>query len=208
MQSAGNLMIFFSFCLLSLGAEPAASADGLHEAGYAALQKFLPVIQRKTPAHRLELGIKPEDDLNHLTLGEPFEPHFLTADSIAKFAAGDKIEDLLVPAGQYYFPVVSNGHAVCLIAVAKMADGSWVPATMGMPELAHAWSMVTDAWPAKKGFTPLLIIVPSRLQFFFTVPQASYPNLTELRINAPLPNAMALQDLGKADEVIKQLREK
>jgi len=203
-----NFIVYFSLCLLSLGATPPPPADGLIEAGDAALRKFLPVVQRKTQAHRLELGIKPEDDLDHLTLGKPFEPHFLPPDSIAKFAPGDKIEKFLIPTGQWYFPVVSNGRAACLIAVAKMPDGSWAPATMGMPELAHTWSMVTEAWPAAKGFTPLLIIVPSRLQFFFTVPQAAYPNLTQLRIDAPSPNPKALQVLGKADEVIKQLREK
>ena len=183
-----------------------ALPPGLAEAGQAALEEFLPVVERKTPEHRKELGFSSEDDISQIKLGEPFEPRVLDPDSIQGCSNGQKLADLLSGSHRWYFPLYSTGHMACFITVAQANTGSWVPDSIGMAELAHSWSAVCEAWPPGKGYTPVLIFDPSHRLFLFSIPQAPYPNLTRLGVAAAETKAKTLGDLEKEEDTIAQLR--
>ena len=173
-------MTLVGACLLltqRLGAQT-AQLDAIIKAGPGALKMLLPVLD--SPAMKQRHGFAPDDDMKAVTLDQPFEPCILTEAAMQKYIAGAEVQKSLAPGGKWYFPVISKGHTACWLSVFRRADGSWMADSLGMADWARVWADVCQDWPATNGFTPILVIVPSRQQFFFTVPQAKPPNLTLL----------------------------
>ena len=150
-------------------------------------------------------GFAGNDDLKKVVLGKPFEVFLLTDEAIQKYQGG-KITEVLTKSGTWYFPVNSNGKLACFLSVDKQTDGTFAPDSMGMAELARVWSNVNEAWPSTKNNHPLLVIVPSRQRFFFTVPEASFPNLTGLSIQTADQPRSFYEKLTRAEESFSALR--
>lgn len=190
----------------SMKAQPSAPPVGLAEAGQAALTKFLPALD--SPTMKQTHGFAPDDDFSAVTLGTPFEPRYLTPDVIGKYAKGAPVESVLTASRRWYFPVQSKGRLACLLSVIHRADDRLLEDKLGMAQLARIWAAVNEAWPAEKGNTPLLVIVPSHQRFYFTVPQAAPPNLTRFSIEqAETASPATFEKLTTADEAFAELRE-
>lgn len=192
------------FGLTAMGAEPPPPSAELAAAAQAALKKFLPALD--SGVMKKTHGFAPEDDFKDLRLGDPFELMILTSDAIGEYKSG-AISSVLAPSGSWYFPVLTRGQVACLVSVARGAGGTLVEDKLGMPELAHTWAAITQAWPADKGYTPQFIIVPTRQRFYLTVPQVEPPNLTPVNIDAKdaaLPQTY--QQLKPATEALAFLR--
>ncbi len=190
---------------------PTSLPDGLEAGGKAALETMLPVVKNKSPRLREELGFSPSDDLSDLHLGKPFELQILNPNEIVKKDAENNVQKLLVRSGQWYFPLISQNRTVSLLSVVERSKASglsgsvWVADSLGMPKVANEWNAVTTKWPLQKGYTPMLIMFPPNGQYFFTIPQVSFPNLTPLNLPLTTTDSAHKKMLWKAGPTISQL---
>ncbi len=197
-------LIFFSSLLTS--AQNPKPPEGVAQAASIALKEFLPSLD--SPKMKKTHGFAPDDDLSAVTLGEPFETRFLTAESAKKYTKGAKVEEFLTESRNWFFPVMSKGSQACLLSVMQKQDGTFMKDKLGMAQLACVWAAVMEAWPTEKGYTPLLVIVPSRQRFYFTVPQAQPPNLTRISIEqAESASPKLFKKLAPANEAFGELRD-
>ena len=181
--------------------EPVA---GLREAGEAALKAFLPALD--SPSMKATHGFATDDNLKAVTLGEPFQPQYLSEEAIAKYTSGMKVSTLLTPAANWFLPAISKGNVAALVSVLRREDGTFVEDSLGMPELARAWAAIRDTWSKDKGFAPVFVIVPSRQRFYFTVPEAMPANLTPINLVDGAASRKIYKTLTNAEEAITALR--
>ena len=183
--------------------EPPATPE-IHEAARAAMTKFVPALSG--PEVKTTHGFAADDDFSQLRFGPPVEQKLLPKDRLedpAKKAASE----LLQPTGVWLVPVLSRDKLACLVTVRRDAAGKWSEEKLGMVELARALDAVCRAWPADKGFRPVLVVVPSVQGFFFQIPQQSPENLTPLDIRAPAAGSPETwKALKPAAESIARLR--
>lgn len=202
--AAAVYLLFFS-CLLA-NAQPPIHPDGVAQAGAAALKDFLPALDSQVM--KKTHGFASDDDLSAVTLGQPFESRYLIPDAAKKYVKDAKVEEFLAESRTWFFPVISKGTQACLLSVIHRQDGSFQKDKLGMAQLARVWAAVIDAWPAEKGYMPLLVIVPSHQRFYFTVPQAQPPNLTRISIEqADQASPKLFKKLTPADEAFAELRD-
>ncbi|MFA6290448.1 MAG: hypothetical protein WC637_01630 [Victivallales bacterium] len=197
-------LLFFSSLLAS--AQNPIPPAGLAQAGSKALKEFLPALD--SPKMKKTHGFAPEDDLSAVTLGEPFETRYLLVESTKEYVKGAKVENFLIESRNWFFPVLSRGSQACLLSVIQNQDGSFQKDKLGMAQLARVWAAVLEAWPVTKGYTPLLVVMPSRQRFYFTVPQAQPPNLTRICIEqAESASVKLYKNLTPADVAFEDLRD-
>jgi hypothetical protein len=185
-------------------ADPAPLAE-VHAAAKAALEKFTRSLS--TPELKRDHGFAADDDFSQLTFGEPVEQKLIPADLLANREVQD-LSKLMKDTDVWYVPVVSQGKPACLVSVRRDGPGKWSGERLGMVDLARALRAVAAAWPADKGYRPVLVIVPSTKGFFFQIPQHPPANLTPLDIHAPAAaNAETWKVLKPAETTIRALRQ-
>lgn len=184
-------------------AEPPATPE-IHKAARAAMDKFVAALNE--PDVKTTHGFAADDDFSRLSFGSPVEQKLLPKDRLEDQAKKTAAE-LLQPTGVWLVPVLSRDKLACLVTVRRDAAGKWSEEKLGMVELARALDAVCRAWPADKGFRPVLVVVPSVQGFFFQIPQQSPENLTPLDIRAAAAGAPETwKALKPAAESIARLR--
>ncbi len=167
----------------SLGhAAPPPSEKEIHAAARTAMDKFEKSLTSKEVKETH--GFAGDEDFSQIEFGTPVEQKLLRQDRL-KDADAAKLDDLLVPTSVWYVPVKSKGKLACLVSVRQEDGKRWVEDKLGMIELAQALDAIARAWPADKGYTPVLVIVPAMQRFYFQIPEKTPANLTYLDIRAP-----------------------
>ena len=90
-----------------------------------------------------------------------------------------EVEELVTPAGLWYFPVIQSGSPRCVITVAWM-DGKWEAVEIGKAGLAAELGKISGQWPKAAGYEPKLVVVYQAAAYFFSVPELDSGNLTPL----------------------------
>lgn len=129
-------------------------------------------------------GFAADDDLGQIRFGTPVEQKLLPKDLLEDPSKKSSAE-LLKDTGVWMVPVLSRDKLACLVSVRRDVAGQWTEDRLGMVELARALDAVCRAWPADKGYRPVLVVAPSLQRFFVQVPQQAPENLTPLDIHAP-----------------------
>lgn len=184
-------------------AEPPATPE-IHKAARAAMDKFVPALN--APDVRTTHGFAADDDFSQLTFGPPVEQKLLPKDRLEDKSKMTTAE-LLQETGVWMVPVLSHDKLACLVTVRRDATGKWSEEKLGMVELARALDAVHRAWPADKGFRPVLVVVPSVQGFYIQIPQQTPENLTPLDIRAAAAaSPETWKTLKPAAESIARLR--
>jgi hypothetical protein len=184
-------------------AEPPATPE-IHQAARAAMDKFVAALNE--PEVKKTHGFAADDDFSQLSFGPPVEQKLLPKDRLEDKTKTTAAE-LLQPTGVWMVPVLSHGKLACLVTVRRDAAGKWSEEKLGMVELARALDAVGRAWPADKGFKPVLVVVPSVQGFYFQIPQQPPENLTPLDIRAAAAaSPETWKPLKPAAESIARLR--
>jgi len=146
----------------------------------------------QTGAPRI-LAVDQVAQLRQATLGYGFEVNLLEPNALL---AGKSIDASAHPSGEWRFVVLSNGHAVGLITVAKM-HGQWQTVMAGASEMAREINDVVSRYASREptaqlrfirsqqGVTDLIEVMPA------TGAQPQYIPLLSARVMLAHPAAMA-----------------
>jgi hypothetical protein len=122
-------------------------------------------------------GFRPEDALADAKLGQPIPVFTITEQDRAAYQRGQPLKPVLKPAQQWIYPVVANGHVCCMVQVGSNGH-EYIPGKANK-SLALAWNKINELWPAADGFHPQLVVNPAHPNYYFTVPEAAEPNITD-----------------------------
>jgi hypothetical protein len=154
-------------------------------------------------------GFKPGDGPSTVSLGPPIRVYGLDSSMGDKVLKSSKIADLVVPVGEWIFPVVAGPEYRTLFGV-RLMGGEWKGAYLGNPVLARKLQDLRRAWHNKEGDSFRLVSCPDPRGFLFTVTTEKEENLTPL-IKLPLGKGQVLappddlRNLKKAKETLAGL---
>jgi hypothetical protein len=167
----------------------------MNRAAQAALARMLNQANKYPDAY----GFLPEDDFAEVKLGNPIPVYSVLEKDRAAYQPGAEVKPLLKPTQQWVFPVLAGDRICCMVRV-SFNGHDYIPGDASK-SLALAWNKISASWPEADGFHPLLVVNPRIPGFFFTVPEASTPNLTDTdRMFAFHP------DLSRADVILASWR--
>jgi len=162
------LTIAVLFCLLPVAAEALSGPADVDAAAKAGLSSFL----ARIPAGSAnEYGFNKTDSLDKTYLGDPFNLHIITPDSLFSYSEGVPVASILTVTDQWYFPVMIQGQIRCFLIVDRM-DGQWEAVSLGHATLAKFTNRVRENWPAEKGYNPVLIAVLQAKTYLMMIPEA------------------------------------
>ncbi len=175
------------------------------QAAEEAMKLFLP----RAALHKKDYGFEPGDAVDSATLGSPMKLYNIPDNEVLSFRAGNPIEPLLKPTGEWLVPVTLRGTNRAMIEVNQTADHGWSGTGWGLAPLARQWQNVLSCWPPSGVLVPKLIVCGAIQGYLFVVPQAEGRNLTPLSVvpTGPLgPNPAGKPILHAADETMVELR--
>jgi hypothetical protein len=123
-------------------------------------------------------GFEASDFLSNAKLGAAMPVYTIEESSRAAYQRGQAIKPLLKPVQQWVFPVLMGDRICCMVEVQKTGR-DYVPGK-GSKSLAMAWNKITEKWPAEAGFHPMLVMNPDVPGYYFTVPELSEQNITDV----------------------------
>jgi hypothetical protein len=142
-------------------------------AGQTAMDKMLAMASKYPDAY----GFRAEDIFGEVKLGAAIPVYAISEKDRTGYKAGQPLDQLLKPAKQWVFPVLSNGRLCCLVQVSHNGH-EYVPGSASKA-LAQAWTKISEKWPVEDGYHPKLIVNHGIPGYYFTVPEAGIPNITD-----------------------------
>lgn len=155
-----------------------------------------------------DFGFEENDSLDQAYLGEAFQLHELTPNTILNYQQNTPVDSLLSKTEVWYFLVMIDEEVKAILIVDKMKD-VWQTVALGKAKIAKELGKIRQQWPREKGYTPLLITCYYPNEYLFTVPQYDAYNLTLI----PLPGvdgareeSIDYSELENSYNVISELR--
>jgi len=145
----------------------------LERAGQIAFNAMLDQANKYPDAY----GFLPQDIFTETTLGAAIPVYTIAEKERQGYQNGQPVEPLMKSASQWVFPVYAGERLCCMVEVSHNGR-DYVP---GKPSkfLAMAWTKITARWPEKEGYHPRLVVNPRIPGYYFTVPEAENPNVTD-----------------------------
>ena len=109
-------------------------------------------------------GFKPGDGPSTVSLGVPIRVYGLDSSMGDKVLKSSKIADLVVPVGEWIFPVVAGPEYRTLFGV-RFMGGEWKGAYLGNPGFARRLQALRGAWDTKGSDSFLLVSCPDPARF-------------------------------------------
>ncbi len=130
---------------------------------------------------RADFGFRETDRREQATLGVPWPVLELNAATCATWRAGRPLDEALVSAGEWIYPVGVDDEPRTLLGVRRIGD-TWRPVYLGNPQLAASLAAIRRAWADTPDAEPLLVSCTSPRAFFLTVRGQAPESLTPITI--------------------------
>lgn len=130
---------------------------------------------------RTLMGFTETDDFEKAELGEPFNLYLLGAKELRSNLTAHDVEDILTQTNLWFFPVLIDESAKCLLLVSYFKD-QWQAVSIGSAPLAKEAYFIQKHWPSEQGYHPLFVCVRELDKYLFSIPKLDTPNLTLLEI--------------------------
>jgi hypothetical protein len=127
-----KILIYFSIIILAIITNTLAQdqiklVKELNSTAIASLETYKLLISED---NYKEMGFESLNDIYTATLDTPIVDYFIRLDQLKKYDANNKLEDLLIPTEQFYYPVLVKGQVRSSITVSKI-DGKWQAVSFG-----------------------------------------------------------------------------
>ncbi len=192
------------------GASPADTPPP--EAAAAAEAGLVRFLSEIPPEELVNFGFGEGETISGATIGNPWLLYTIRPNALLAASGGTDVGELITPTGLWFFPVILDGSARCILTVDVM-DGKWEAVALGRSGLAGELEKISRQWPKAKGYSPKLVAVYQATAYFFTVPERDSRNLTPLNFDGvgfggyqpkAFPEYSGTADLG---DLLGQLKE-
>lgn len=147
-----------------------------------------------------------DEELRTASLGEPLRKYDITIAALRSFHLGDTVVSILSGTDYWYFPVIINEEIKLILIVGKNPPSAdWETGAFGYDVLARNLNKIMQQWPQSKGYHPV-VIEAEHGEYFFTVPEKDYSNLTLIPTLPYMEKKSTYPDLDTVDNVVSWLR--
>lgn len=122
-------------------------------------------------------GFGPMDSFEEAKLGQPIPVYTVAETDRAAYQPGQPLKPILTPAKEWVYPVLAGGRICCMVQVSSNGH-EFIPGK-ATKALALAWTKINELWPEADGFHPVLVVNPRIPGYYFTIPEAGNPNITD-----------------------------
>jgi hypothetical protein len=181
-----STIVVILLCLASTGI-PSDRAQGVNvKPGHtqavavknAARPAFDDLLDRAVHA-KMAYGFASDDLLDEAVMGEPIPIYTVTQEAACEYCDGDEVASILSESGQWLVPITVDGALRAFIQVSKTSSNTLV-AARGSTAAARVWKTIIQRWPTEKNFHPKLVVYRNIPGYFFTVPEISPQNMTDI----------------------------
>lgn len=148
--------------------------ERLMRAGQIAFQQAMESAKTYPDAY----GFHAEDTFSEAKLGDPMPIYTIDESDRAKYQHGESVKPMLKETKQWAFPITCRGRVCCMVTV-SYTGRDYVPGK-GSKVLGMAWNKITERWPAEEGYHPCIVVNSEVPGYYFTVPELSDPNMTDI----------------------------
>jgi hypothetical protein len=131
------------FSLLAITFIIMAQNDNEKERTAVAAQGLKNLVELSDAQTEKMAGI-PLEKLRSATLGQPYSLSYINSAALQKADSVGTLDAYLLPAREYYYPVLSDGVSVASIEVVQNKEGKWITGQMGGFRTARAVFSITD----------------------------------------------------------------
>lgn len=174
------------------------------EAAEAGLNIYL----QKIPTDMLaKYGFNSTSELKKAKLGKPINLLLVKSESSELLNEENKDDSLFINTTLWYFPVKVNGKTASFLIVDKVNE-NWKAVSLGHASLAEEVANISSAWSEKEGYTYQLAVNYQAKEFYFSIPQINFKNLTpiEFKQNKLFKKADKYKSLEKAEKTLKSVK--